>query len=353
MPWPERTAVRRTLLAVGLGAAGGLAFQWLDVPLAWMLGAMLATTVASLSGLDIAIPAAWRSPTIAVLGLVLGSSFTADVAARMLAWLPSLAVLPIYIVVIGVISILYLRRVGRIDARTAFFCATPGGLGEMILLGDRLGGDVRTISLVHATRVLLIVFMVPLGFQAFGHVPSGLVLGAAATGAGWADLLVLALCGGLGLWLGVLARLPAPGLLGPMMLSAAAHLLGWVEGAPPWFLVAAAQAVIGSSVGCRFRGYPLARVVWMVLTGFGLTAIMLTVTLLIGFGLHRLTAMPVELVFLAFVPGGLAEMSLIALALTEDPAFVAAVHIVRIGLVVLLAAPLYALYRRLAKLSPG
>ena len=57
--------------------------------------------------------------------------------------------------------------------------------------------------------------------------------------------------------------------------------------------------------------------------------------------------MPLPLLVLAFVPGGIAEMSLVALALTDDPAFVATHHIVRIGLVVLLASGLFRLYRRL------
>ncbi len=137
-----------------------------------------------------------------------------------------------------------------------------------------------------------------------------------------------------------------------MFLSAAAHLAGLVHGAPPALLVGAAQVIIGASVGCRFEGYPLVRVVWMILVGLGLTIIMLAVTILFGFGLHELTAMPVEVVVLAFVPGGLAEMSLIALALTDEPAYVAAIHIVRIGLVVLLASSLYRLYSRVIRLPP-
>ena len=163
---------------------------------------------------------------------------------------------------------------------------------------------------------------------------------------------MLTLCGVLGFFGGRLLRLPAPGLLGPMLLSAAAHLLDLVHGAPPPLLVAAAQVVIGASVGCRFEGYPIARVLWMILVGLGLTVIMLGVTLLFGAGLQSVTGMPLPLLVLAFVPGGLAEMSLVALALTDDPAFVATNHIVRIGLVVLLASWSFRLYRRLMKLPP-
>ena len=152
---------------------------------------------------------------------------------------------------------------------------------------------------------------------------------------------------------GQLLGLPAAGLLGPMALSAAAHLLGLVEGSPPGWLVASAQVVIGATVGIRFEGYPVVRVVWMMLIGLGLTILMLSVTILFGVALQAVTGMPLPLLVLAFVPGGLAEMSLIALALTDDPAFVATNHIVRIGLVVVFASALFRLYRRRRAAAAG
>lgn len=344
--------LRPILSAVLIGAAGGLLFRALHLPLPWMMGSMVATTVASMAGVPQALPTWSRPPTIAVLGVLLGSSFTREIAARMPDWLPSLATLPVYILVIGVLALVYLRRVARIDPLTAFFCATPGGLGEMVILGDRAGGDLRTISLVHATRILLVVLTVPLAFRMLGYLPPGIST-APPPGIEMLDLAILAACGVVGVLGGQWLGLPAAGLLGPMVLSAAAHLAGLVDGSPPPWLVAAAQVVIGATIGCRFEGYPVARVIWMMLVGLGLTVLMLTVTLLFGAGLQQVTGLPLPLLVLAFVPGGLAEMSLIALALTDDPAFVATNHIVRIGLVVLSASWLFRLYRRQLKLPPG
>ena len=345
-------ASRPVLTALATGAAGGLLFAALRLPLPWMMGAMVATTGASMARVAQAMPPWSRPPTIAVLGVLLGSSFTREMAARMPDWLPSLASLPAYILVIGALALAYLRKVARLDPLTAFFCATPGGLGEMAILGDRAGGDLRTISLVHATRILLIVVTVPLAFRLMGYLPPGMST-APPAGIELLDLAVLAVCGVLGVYGGQLLGLPAAGLLGPMVLSAAAHLLGLVEGSPPGWLVAAAQVVIGASIGVRFEGYPVARVIWMMLVGLGLTILMLSVTLLFGAGLQTVTGMPLPLLVLAFVPGGLAEMSLVALALTDDPAFVATNHIVRIGLVVLFASWLFKLYRQRLKLPPG
>ena len=48
--------------------------------------------------------------------------------------------------------------------------------------------------------------------------------------------------------------MPAAFVMGPMILSAAVHLLGWSEARPPAFLIGLAQVVIGSAVGARFSG---------------------------------------------------------------------------------------------------
>ncbi|MEX1147168.1 MAG: AbrB family transcriptional regulator, partial [Sphingomonadales bacterium] len=53
--------------------------------------------------------------------------------------------------------------------------------------------------------------------------------------------------------------------------------------------------------------------------------------------LHALVGEPVAAVFLAFAPGGLAEMSLVALSLKMSVIYVTAHHVLRIMLAVGLA----------------
>ena len=63
-------------------------------------------------------------------------------------------------------------------------------------------------------------------------------------------------------------------------------------------------------------------------------------------GLAQVTGLPVVPLMLAFSPGGLAEMSLIAIAIGADAAFVATHHIVRIFLVIVIAPLAFKLMRR-------
>ena len=227
------------LTALAIGAAGRLLFHALRLPLPWMMGAMVATTVASMAGVAQAIPPWSRPPTIAVLGVLLGSSFTREMAARMPDWLPSLASLPVYILVIGVLALAYLRKIAELDPLTAFSAPLPAGSARWRSWATERAATCAP-SRWSTPRILLIVLTVPLAFRLMGYLPPGMST-APPAGIELLDLAVLAVCGVLGVYGGQLLGLPAAGLLGPMVLSAAAHLLGLVEGSPPGWLVAAAR----------------------------------------------------------------------------------------------------------------
>ncbi len=337
-------ARRRFALASGLGGLGGLIFWQLGWPLPWLLGPMLATTIAAIGGLPVAVPAALRNPMLAILGVLLGSGFTPELVAQLGGWLPTLLSLPAYVALVTVASVTYLRLIARYDMRTAFFAGTPGGFGEMVLLSDQAGADARRVALIHSVRVLLIVLFVPLVVRAFGiELPTAT---AATPAVDWVDILALLATAVLGTWLGGLARLPAPALLGGMILSALGHAVGLLEGAPPLVIIALAQLVIGCSIGCRFTGFRLHDVLATMGVGFGLTMVMFAMSFAAAVAVHLVTDTPPLLLLLALVPGGVAEMSIIALALGIEPAFVAAHHIVRIAIVVA-AAPF--VFRRFAK----
>ncbi len=50
----DRQDLRRAVRTLAYGTVGGAVFYWFNMPLAWMMGAMVATTVMSMTGADIA-----------------------------------------------------------------------------------------------------------------------------------------------------------------------------------------------------------------------------------------------------------------------------------------------------------
>jgi membrane AbrB-like protein len=141
-------------------------------------------------------------------------------------------------------------------------------------------------------------------------------------------------------------KLPAAPLLGAMVLSLIVHLTGWSENAPPSMLIAAAQVIIGTGVGCRFAGTKVGEVVKIIGTSAGASMILLSTAVAAGFLLQDLTGIPWYVLVLAYAPGGLAEMSMVALGIGQDVAFVATHHLFRIAFIVLLAPLAFRAIRR-------
>ncbi|MGF1476855.1 MAG: AbrB family transcriptional regulator [Geminicoccaceae bacterium] len=337
--------LRPVLLALVIGAFGSGVFAWADLPLPWLTGSMIATTAVTFTHLDVAIPSGLRTVMLAVLGTLLGSTFTTDTLGQAAGWLPTIALLPVYILVLGTVVWIYLRVVAGFDARTAFFSSTPGGLSEMTLLSDQYGGDMRLTSLVHGTRILLIVSTVPVLVLQFG-VETGTKASEAVHQPVNLDLLLLGATGLVGYGVGRLMHGTSGALVGPMVISALAHMTGFVEGAPPFVIVALAQVVIGASIGSRFAAMPLGQVLAAIAHGLVLTLIMLVLAALFAAIALTLIDRSWLVLILTFMPGGVAEMGLVALALGTDPAFVSVHHLIRIALVVTCAPFAFTLYRR-------
>jgi len=337
------------VLALTIGAAGGLLFAWAQLPLPWMMGAMLATTIASIAGANIRVNLRLRMSMIAILGVMLGSAFSPELVDRMADWAVSITGLLVYAITAGSLVTWYFRRVGGYDPVTSYFAASPGGLNEMVIVGREMGGDDRVIALTHSARILLVVMAIPFLFRLFAdYEPSGTLL---PTGAGMTDLAMrdwalLIGCAVVGAAVAKLLRLPAAFLIGPMFLSGAIHIAGVTEASPPSLLVACAQVVMGTGIGCRFAGTPVSQVLRIVKVSLGSTAILMVFGVLFGLGLEQITDVPWFVLVLAYAPGGLAEMSLVALALGRDVAFVATHHIFRIGFIVILAPLAFRIMRR-------
>lgn len=337
----ERAGIRGQLVGLAIGAVAGYLAYRAGMPLPWMLGPMIANTIVAVAGAPVMPPVRLRPLVIPVIGVMLGATVTAEVLSALGRWAVSVALLAPFLATASFGSYQIYRRIGGYDRVSAYFAAMPGGVNEMVLIGSAAGGQERKIALAHASRILLVILFVGLFY--------GLVLGVRSTGNArpWTALSTLSAmdyaaflaCALAGSWLGKRLRLPAGNMLGPMVLSAALHVGQWVEVPPPTLFIIAAQIVLGTIIGCRFRGAQLREVAADMWLGFLSTLVMLAAAVSFAALVGWLTGMDVAAVFLAYSPGGLTEMSLLALAIHQDVAYVSVSHIVRI-LMVIVAAPL-------------
>lgn len=340
---PDKPAIRGYALSLALAGLGAGAALWFRLPLPWFLGPMFANAIGALCGLPLKGPYFLRPVAMPVLGVMLGSSFNPAIFDDAGRWLFALAMIPVYAGVGGTLAYLYFRAVAKYDGVTAFFASVPGGLTEMIMLGESHGANPVKVALAQSMRLLFVVSGIAVIFALVLGVSRGTTQAAVV---GWADVglrdgLLLAVCAVFGAFAGRHMRLPVPDMIGPLILSAVLHLTSSVAIGPPTLLTVMAQVILGAGVGARFAGMrfrSVARDLGHTLAG---GALLLATSAAIAWVIQAVVGVTFFQGLLAFSPGGMMEMSLLSLAIRESVAFVTIVHALRFGFVVC-TAPLLA-----------
>ncbi len=334
----------RHMALLATGAIGGWIASFFPVPMPWMLGSL--TGAALLVGLapqpfdqDYRFPKPFRNCFVALIGVMIGTQVTPALFGQLVS-LPL-----VFVALVGFVLLAHLgnfaifTRLGGFDRATAFYSGTPGGLMEAIAMAEASGADQRIVSLQQFLRIIVVVTTVPAGLSLWAGEPLGSSAGLAAPDLPPVPPLALALIGLAalaGLQIGKRIKLPAAHITGPMILAAAATLTGSVDlHLPPW-LIAMAQVVIGASLGAQFVGITFKLLKRALLLCLCSVSFMLCLGGLVAAGLAATTGLPFVHMLISFAPGGVTEMSLVALSLAMNPALVSLNHILRILLTVLM-----------------
>jgi len=341
-PSPPRFGVpARRAGTILLAVLGTFAFWAANLPLPFLFGPMFACLAAALCGAPLKGISPISNAARTVLGLAVGASLTPEVIHQLPQMAGSVAFIPVYIATIGLVGVPYFHRICGFDLPTSYFAAMPGGLQDMVLFGKDAGADVRALSLIHATRVLIIVTIVPVILVYLFDRPLTQPIGAPATDIPASELLIMAIAAIGGWKVAERVGLFGAAILGPLIVTAILSLTGIIEHRPPREAILAAQFFIGIGIGVGYVGVTLAELRKFVLSGVVfvlilavLAAIVTEVVVYLGL------ATPVE-GFLSFAPGGQAEMTVLAIVAGADLGFVVVHHLVRITLVIL-GAPVFA-----------
>lgn len=321
--------------------AGVGIFHLLDLPLPWLMGPIIACLIAALAGVPMRGVASLNAGMRTILGVAVGATLTPAVLATFPAMWPTLLMVPLMVVCIGVSGIPYFRRVWGYDAPTSYYAAMPGGLQDMILFGEEAGANVRSMSLIQATRVLVIVVALPFLMKGIWEASLSDPPGVPMTSLPASQLLLMVVCAIAGWWAAKAVGLFGASILGPMIVAAIVTLAGFLEHRPPAEAIWAAQFFIGLSIGSRYTGITGHEVRRDLVAGLGFCVILMILTVAFVEVILLLDLAPGMEALLAFAPGGQAEMTVLALVVGADVAFVVSHHVLRL-VIVILGAPLVA-----------
>lgn len=334
------------IIATGLVAVpGGFLFDFLRIPLPWMLGPLTITLLYNAVGGQ---RARWlvglRNAGLIVIGYSMGRTVTVETTEQILANLPAMAA-------VTLLTVLFCAGIGYVThRRTGVSLATgllgnmPGGLAQMLLLGEEIAdADATVVTFLQMSRVLTVVFIVPfIATYGIAH-PAGVPLvppAAGTVGRSLAALLPALLVAPLGAWLASRLKMPIPYLLGPIFATAAAGLLGAPVPSVPSPLVHTAQLFFGVYMGTIIALDSLPRLGRVFPSAIGGSVALVAFTYLLGKVLTLVTPADLLTAFLSTAPGGVTEMGIVALSLNADVAFVLAFHLFRLFSILLVVPPL-------------
>jgi membrane AbrB-like protein len=328
-----------------LGTAGGFAGHWLGLPLGYLLGSLVVVAVWAIMGWRVArqpihLPQPLRMAFIPIIGVGIGGAFTPEIFRDAAGWWPSLLALLVFVPMAQAVGYMIYRK-GGLNPATAYFGSVPGGLMEMVVLGEEAGADVPILVLIQFLRLILTIIFVPVLFAVLTGHAVGSGAGVALTGAEnplelW-DIAALSVAAVGGYFLGTFLRFPAAIMTGPLAASAVLHLTGVTDAVPPAWTIAMTQVIVGTGLGARFAGIAGRALRRGSLLSLYSTTASLVLAFVFAEGLHLTIGLPLTALFLAFAPGGITEMSLIALSLQVSVVFVTLHHVLRIVVAITLA----------------
>lgn len=323
-----KSVLSRTLVTLALGACGGTMAAYLGIPVGWIAGSLLAVAAASLAGFPTEMPKPVRAPIYLLLGVYAGSGVSPATLHQMETWPASFAILGVSLIGVIAGSYWWLHDRSGWDRDSALLSSLPGALSLVMATAETSKADMKKVAVTQSIRVLILIETVPLLALLVGS-PERSFISTSAPPADPTELAILAAAGIAGGFAAEQARLPGGWMIGGLAASSALYLTGTVTSVLPFPVVAVATIMLGALTGSRFRPGDLAILPYLAkpaLVAFAIAmGISLAATLLVTFWL----GVPFIQALLAFAPGALDALIIIAFTLNADPAYVAAHHVVR------------------------
>ncbi|MEK6440957.1 AbrB family transcriptional regulator [Pseudonocardia sp. T1-2H] len=323
----------------------------LGVPAPSLLTGLVAGIALALPGLvGRPFPRGTNRAAQALVGVLMGSYLDSQVLGVLGAALPMLAV-TVATIVLCVGAAAVLARFGKLGLTDATLGMVPGGSAAVVSCADDLGADSRIVAFSQYLRVGLVGLTAPaiaLGFAPQDQNPADdrlqpllPVMGHLVDSADQPGrLVVLAAICLTGFAVGRRLGLPAPVLLGPMLVAAVFTLTGASSGfAPAGPLKDVVFIVVGLEVGLRFTRSAARHAAGVFPHLLAATVGVCVACAGLAWGLAALVGIPFTEAYLATTPGGINAVLATAESTGTNVPLVSTVQSLRL-FVVVLAVPL-------------
>ena len=322
------------LIVILISVPSAIVADFFNIPLAWMIGPMIATSLVALKGFQVLMPKLALSSILIILGLHIGNYIDQNLLTQMVNWIWTTVIMFFYIVISILIVSKYLQKFSGYKEKTSIFSAAPGALGPLMILAEYEKSDLSQVATAHLIRLIIIITVFPfiiislsptasLELEKFDYMSQN----------HW-DLVLLIMASLVFIFFFDKAKVPAALLSGTLVASGLLQIFDIASYKLPDASINFCLLILGASVGCRFANKTFKEVANNSFHGLVATILLVLLGLVAAYIATFFVDTNFLSLILSFCPGGIYEVAVIAIAFDLEPDFVAFHHLIRLLFIV-------------------
>ena len=310
--------------------------DFIKVPLAWFLGPMLFTSLASLLGLQLKMPRIILSLILILLGLYIGNYIDQNLFSQMSQWFWTSLIMLIYIIFSVLFVSKYLQKFSKYEKKTSIFSAAPGALGPLLILAEDEKSDLSHVATSHLIRLIIIITVFPLIVNSFYGGQSVEFSNEVIEDQNLINLVILIITSIILIYFFNKLKIPAALLSGTLVASGFLQITDIASYQIPADIIDYCLLILGASVGCRFANKTFAEIGRNALHSFVATFFLVIFGIIAAYAASLVIDKNFFTLLLSYCPGGIYEVAVIAIFFNLDPEFVSFHHIIRLLMILFL-----------------
>ena len=317
-------------LVILISIPSAIVADYLNIPLAWMLGPMIVTSLAALSGLKVKMPKIALSSILIILGLHIGNYIDQNLFSQMINWIWTSVIMFVYIIVCIFIVSRYLQKYSGYGQKASIFSAAPGALGPLMILAEHEKTDLSQVATSHLIRLIIIITVIPFIIVNNAVTETLVVDNFDYMSQNHLNLLFLIIASLIFIFIFDKIKIPAALLSGTLFASGLLQVTDIASYKLPDASINFCLLILGASVGCRFAEKTVKEIANNSLHSLVATTILVLLGLVAAYVATFFVDTNILTLILSFSPGGIYEVAVIAIAFDLEPDFVAFHHIIRL-----------------------
>ena len=342
---------KKFLLVVLISIPSAIIADYFKIPLAWMLGPMIITSFAALTGLKIKMPKLALSSILIILGLHIGNYIDQNLFNQMINWIWTSVIMLIYIIVCILIVSKYLQKYALYGQKASIFSSAPGALGPLMILAENEKTDLSQVATSHLIRLIIIITVIPFIIVNNAITESLIVDDFNYIAQNHFNLIMLVITSIIFILIFDKIKIPAALLSGTLFASGLLQMTDIASYRLPDASINFCLLILGASVGCRFAEKTIKEIANNSLHSLVATTILVLLGFVAAFIATFFVDTNILTLILSFSPGGIYEVAVIAIAFNLEPDFVAFHHIIRLLFILFTVPIILKILNRFKKLN--